>query len=172
MAVTRLASVDDAEELAAVVAANRAFLAPWEPLRDEAFFTVAGQREQLERALDGYAREANVPLMIVDSGAVVGRLNLNGVTRGALQGCSLGYWVSRSCNGRGLASAAVADAVSLAFGVMGLHRLEAATLLHNIGSQRVLRRNGFAPYGVTPAFLKIAGQWQDHVMFHLLNPAA
>lgn len=172
MAVTRLASADDAEELAAVVAANRAFLAPWEPSHDEAFFTAAGQREQLERALDAYARKAMVPLMIVDSGAVVGRLNLNGITRGALQGCSLGYWVSQSYNGRGLASAAVADAVSLAFGELGLHRLEAATLLHNTGSQRVLLRNGFAPYGVTPAFLKIAGQWQDHVMFHLLNPAA
>ncbi len=173
MAVTRLASVDDAEELAAVVVANRAFLGPWEPLHDEAYFTVGGQREQLERALERYGREAMVPLMIVDeAGLIVGRVNLNGVTRGALQGASVGYWVSRACNGRGIASAAVGEVVEVAFAGMGLHRLEAATLLHNTGSQRVLLRNGFTPYGVTPAFLKIAGQWQDHIMFHLFNPAS
>ena len=34
MAVTRLLSVDDAEELTALVGENREFLAPWEPQSD------------------------------------------------------------------------------------------------------------------------------------------
>jgi [ribosomal protein S5]-alanine N-acetyltransferase len=65
----------------------------------------------------------------------------------------------------------VADAVGIAFGQLGLHRLQAATLLHNARSQRVLRRNGFRPFAIAPDYLKIADQWQDHVLFHLVNPA-
>ena len=32
-------------------------------------------------------------------------------------------------------------------------------------ARTVLERNGFVRYGVAPSYLKIAGRWQDHVMF-------
>jgi ribosomal-protein-alanine N-acetyltransferase len=172
MAVTRLLSAEDAEELTAVVRENREFLAPWEPQQEDDYFTVEGQRVRLHRALQAYAREAMVPLAIVaEDGRLAGRISINGVTRGAFQSAALGYWVSQSHNGRGLATAAVADAVHIAFRQLGLHRLQAETLLHNTGSQRVLGRNGFQPFAIAPAYLKIAGRWQDHILFHLFNPA-
>ena len=40
----RLASLDDAPAIAALLTANRDFLAPWEPLRDDSWFTADGQR--------------------------------------------------------------------------------------------------------------------------------
>src|ERR1700733_15696707 len=90
-----------------------------------------------------------LPLAILDAGgAVCGRINLNSVIRGAFQSASVGYWVSESRAGRGLASAAVADVADMAFGELGLHRLDAATRLHNTPSQRVLMRNGFRPCAV------------------------
>src|SRR5215475_10004136 len=127
MTVTRIASIDDAAALAASLQENRAFLAPWEPLRDDEYFTVEAQRAALERALEAYARESMVPLVILDDGQLAGRININGITRGALQSASIGYWVSQSHNGRGLASRAVADAVTMAFDEFGLHRLQAET---------------------------------------------
>jgi [ribosomal protein S5]-alanine N-acetyltransferase len=33
----------------------------------------------------------------------------------------------------------------------------------------VLARNGFRPFAVAPSYLKIAGEWQDHILYHLLN---
>ncbi|HEY0699798.1 MAG TPA: GNAT family protein [Micromonospora sp.] len=170
MPVTRLASLDDAEALTARLRANREFLGPWEPARDDTFFTVDAQRAVLAEALDGHARGTTVPLVITDAdGHLVGRLTINGITRGAFQSACLGYWVSESHNGRGLASAAVADAVTIAFGELGLHRLQAETLPHNVASQRVLTRNGFVPFAVAPAYLRIAGEWRDHILYHLLN---
>jgi ribosomal-protein-alanine N-acetyltransferase len=68
-------------------------------------------------------------------------------------------------NGRGIATAAVAAAVELAFGDLRLHRLQAATLLSNHASQRVLEKNRFERIGVSPDYLRIAGRWQDHVLF-------
>ena len=58
----------------------------------------------------------------------------------------------------------------VAFAELGLHRIEAGTLLHNVASQRVLERNGFVRFGLAPAYLKIAGSWKDHAMYQVLNP--
>lgn len=172
MAVTRLVSADDAEPLARLLAENRDYLAPWSPLQDDSYFTAAGQREVIARQLAAYERGAMLPLLIVDGGEVTGSLNLNSIIRGAFQNASVGYWVSQDRAGHGLAGAAVAEAVGIAFGELGLHRLDAATLLHNTPSQRVLARNGFRPFAVAESYLKIAGRWQDHILFSLLNQSA
>lgn len=68
-------------------------------------------------------------------------------------------------NGRGLATRAVATIVEITFGELGLHRLEAGTLVDNIASQRVLERNRFTRIGVAPRYLCIAGAWRDHVLY-------
>jgi ribosomal-protein-alanine N-acetyltransferase len=163
-------SLNDIEPLARLVTANRDYLAPWSPLQDDAYFTVRGQREVLGRDLWAYERGAMLPLAILDSGGqVCGRINLNSIIRGAFQGASVGYWVSQSHAGRGIASAALAEVIDIAFGQLGLHRLEAGTLLHNTPSQRVLARNGFRPFAVAEAYLKITGRWQDHILFCRLN---
>jgi ribosomal-protein-alanine N-acetyltransferase len=171
MAVTRLVSVDDARAFARLFTENRDYLAPWFPLFTEGHFTEEGQRAILTAGLGAYERGAAFPMAIVDAdGAVCGRVNLNNIIRGAFQNASVGYWVSQSHAGRGLASAAVGEIVASAFTELGLHRLDACTLLHNTPSQRVLTRNGFRPFTVIEQYLKIAGKWQDHILFQLRNP--
>jgi [ribosomal protein S5]-alanine N-acetyltransferase len=81
----------------------------------------------------------------------------------------LGYWVSAADSGRGLATTAVHDVTRVAFEELELHRIQAETLLHNVRSQRVLERNRFVRFGVAPAYLNIASEWQDHAMYQLLN---
>ncbi|MEV4259391.1 GNAT family N-acetyltransferase [Spirillospora sp. NPDC049652] len=170
MSATRLASLADAAELADLYRANREFLAPWEPVRDEEFFTEAGQRAGLRVLLDDHAHGRAVPRLILDSGgAIAGRINLVDIVRGAFQSGNLGYWVSGAANGRGLATRAVGEIVRIAFGELGLHRVQAATLVRNERSQRVLERNGFVRYGLAPDYCKIAGRWQDHVLFQVVR---
>jgi [ribosomal protein S5]-alanine N-acetyltransferase len=165
---TRLVSVADAPVIAELLRANRDFLAPWEPLRPDDYFTTEGQRGSLEDALAHYRAGAALPHVILDDGRIVGRVTLTNITRGPFLSCNLGYWVAETANGRGVATQAVAQIARLAFGELGLHRIEAGTLLHNAGSQRVLERNGFQRYGVAPRYLKIAGEWRDHVLFQLV----
>jgi ribosomal-protein-alanine N-acetyltransferase len=163
--VIRLLEPRDAEELAALYAANREFLAPFEPARDDAFFTAEVQRGRLERPADAdWWRWA-----IVDDGAIAGMIALNDVLRGPVQMGTVGYWVDRSRNGGGLASAALAEVVEFAFGEAGLHRLEAGTLPGNVASQRVLEKNGFEPFGLARRLLLIAGEWRDHVLYERVN---
>jgi ribosomal-protein-alanine N-acetyltransferase len=158
--VIRLLKPDDAEELAALYVENREFLMPFEPDRDDDFFTAAHQRKRIEVIGDDLWRWA-----IVADDRIAGMISVADVIRGGLQLGNVGYWVSESHNGRGLASAAVGDVVAFAFGEAGLHRLEAGTLLHNHASQRVLEKNGFERYGLARKLLRINGEWRDHVLF-------
>jgi ribosomal-protein-alanine N-acetyltransferase len=168
---TRLITLDDAPVLAEILRDSRAFLAPWEPVRNDTYFTAQGQRELLSAALENYVAGVSVPHVILgEHGSVAGRVTLNTIVRGPFQSCSIGYWVGASENGRGLATAAVKNMKRVAFEELGLHRIEAGTLKHNVRSQRVLARNGFIQFGVAPNYLSIAGEWQDHILFQVLSP--
>ncbi|MFD1722984.1 GNAT family N-acetyltransferase [Amnibacterium endophyticum] len=168
---TRLLSIDDAAEHAAALAAERDFLAPYEPMRSDAFYTAAGQREVLRLRLERYEAGVEVPRAILDDdGAIVGGITLQTIERGPFLSCGVGYWVARAANGRGFASAAVAEVLDLAFGDLGLHRVQAVTLLDNARSQRVLGKNGFERIGTAPKYLKLAGEWKDHHLFQRLAP--
>ena len=171
MVTTRLITLDDAAALARLLVQDRDFLAPYEPLRPQTYATPEGQRSDITTALRAHGQGTNLPHVIVDDdGRVIGRITLNGIVRGALQSCSTGYWVARAAGGRGAASAAVRRMTGLAFGELGLHRVQAETLVDNVRSQRVLQRNGFTRYGLAPQYLEIAGRWQDFVMYQLLSP--
>lgn len=60
-------------------------------------------------------------------------------------------------------------AIRVAFGPLGLHRIQAETLPDNIGSQRVLEKNGFERYGFAPSYINIDGKWRDHVLYQRIN---
>ena len=172
MPVIRPLDRDDVRVLTELHRANRAFLAPWQPLRPDSYFTEAGQREAVEALLAQQAAGTAAPLVILDrSGAVSGALTLASIIRGAFQSCSVGYWLAESAQGHGLATDALRAAVELAFGDLRLHRVQAETLTHNQRSQRVLHRAGFERYGEARSYMHIAGQWQDNVLYQLLTPA-
>ena len=159
----------DAPTIARLLAENREFLAPWEPARPEEYFSEQWQDDIIVRLEHEAEAGTTVPFVILDDGEIAGRITLNNVVRGPFQSASVGYWVSRDRNGRGVATAALAALIEIAFGELGLHRLEAGTLVHNTSSQRVLGRNGFVEYGRPPRYLQIAGRWQDHVLFQRLH---
>ena len=155
---------EDAEELAALYAENRDFLAPNEPVRPPEFFTPDGQRQRIgERAADGFHQFA-----ILDGNAIAGTINLFHIVREALQSGTIGYWVDHPRNSRGLATGAVGDVLLYAFHELALHRVEAATLVDNLPSQRMLEKNGFERIGLARSFLRIDGEWRDFYLFQRL----
>ncbi len=89
---------------------------------------------------------------------------LQNIVHGPFRSASVGYWVDAAHTGRGVAARAVEHACAEALRV-GLHRVEAGTMLHNAASQAVLRRCGFTHVGTAERYLFIAGAWQDHHLF-------
>ncbi len=159
----------DGAELARAYTANREHLAPWEPLRDASFYTAEWQENHVRQCVVDAADGRGARFVIESSdGRILGRVNLNNIVRGAFRSADLGYWVDAEHGRRGLASRSVRAIVEHAREDLALHRIQAATLLHNVASQRVLAVNGFARIGVAPKYLHIAGEWQDHVLFQLV----
>jgi ribosomal-protein-alanine N-acetyltransferase len=78
---------------------------------------------------------------------------------------NLGYWVDQAFAGKGIATSSVEAVLSMASEDLGLHRIQAATLLHNVASQAVLKRSGFERIGMARSYLHIAGEWQDHFLY-------
>jgi ribosomal-protein-alanine N-acetyltransferase len=145
---------------------NRAFFEPWEPERPHDFFTLERQRELIEREIADRRLGVREVFAIRDtSGEVVGRIALNDIIRGVFQNAHLGYDVAEPANGRGYATEAVCLVVDYAFHELGLHRVQAATMLSNVRSQRVLEKAGFRREGRAERYLRIAGVWEDHYLF-------
>ncbi|MGW8483732.1 GNAT family N-acetyltransferase [Microbacterium sp. NPDC055903] len=166
-------AADDALALRDAYERNRAHLASWDPVREESFYTEQRQAALIDAFLADRESGRAAPFVLSREadGAIVGRVNISNIVRGAFFSADLGYWIDASLAGRGIMRRAVAEICAHAAGELRLHRLQAATLLHNTASQRVLAANGFARIGTAPQYLRIAGRWQDHHLFQrILTP--
>jgi ribosomal-protein-alanine N-acetyltransferase len=161
-------TVDDAAGLADAVARNRAYMKPYEPRRPEEFYTEAGQRERIEVLLEERDAGRTRPYVLVAGEELIGAFNLGSIVLGPLRSGGLGYWVDRDWHGKGLATAAVEEVCRIARDEVGLHRIEAGTLIDNLASQRVLAKTGFTEFGLAPRYLHIDGAWRDHRLFQRL----
>ena len=157
----------DAPELLALMLANRAFLEPWSPRADDSDYTLAAVQQNIALQQEHWGEDRGYGFGIFEreSGGLIGRITLSRITRGPFQNCGLGYWLDERHNGHGLMSEAVRLVLGYAFGELGFHRVEAATLLHNAGSMRVLEKAGFRREGLARRYLQIDGRWQDHYLF-------
>jgi [ribosomal protein S5]-alanine N-acetyltransferase len=149
-------SPEDADEFIAAARASKAVMRPWvdaadSPVRYGAY-------------LDRAAREDTECFLVRhrDCGELVGFVNINSILRAAFRSGYLGYAGFISHRRRGLMSAGVRAVVSLAFGELGLHRLEANIQPDNAHSLGLVQRLGFTREGYSPQYLLIDGQWRDH----------
>lgn len=148
-------------------AASRAHLVPWEPawVRDEL------SRQAFRKRLRHYQREQREDLgyaflLFSEEGeTLMGGLTLTNVRRGVTQSAALGYWLGAPFAGQGRMTDAVRVLLPYAFGALRLHRVEAASMLANTPSIRVLERCGFAREGVARRYIQVNGAWRDHILF-------
>lgn len=151
---------------------NREHLAPWEPLRDEEYFQLAAVAQRLrDMAGKVVAGEARHWLLFDrDEQRVLGACNFTNIVRGAFQACHLGFALAREAQGRGLMHEALQATISHAFEELQLHRIMANYRPENLRSAQLLARLGFEQEGRARAYLKINGEWADHVLTSLINP--
>lgn len=81
----------------------------------------------------------------------------------------IGYWIGESFWGKGIATQAVGLLVHHAFEELGLARLYAGIFEYNVGSIRVLEKNGFQKEGISKKAVFKNGKFWDEHRYALLN---
>jgi len=161
--------LEDAESLLSLRLRNRIAHQQFEPRHDEEFYTLQGQQQLLERrTIEALQDKAYMFGIYLLDGRLIGQITISNIVRGVGQFADIGYLIDHEVQAKGYMTAAVGLILQFAFRSLGLHRVQAAILVHNIASRRVLEKNHFQPEGVARSFIKINGEWQDHQTYAIL----
>lgn len=147
---------------------------PWWPARDPEKTLDEEFDEQLTRTRAEEAAGTGLRRVgMLDDGKMALLANLSQIYRGPFLSCYCGWSVSADQVGRGLATEGVCGLLDAAFAPapagLGLHRVQANVVPTNLASLRVAEKCGFRREGLAKDYLKIAGEWKDHVMFAKLT---
>jgi ribosomal-protein-alanine N-acetyltransferase len=153
---------------------SRDFLIPWEPTWPADSLTKSAYRRRLRHYADEWHAGAGYAFFIFSRAddSLQGGITLSNVRRGVAQSGTLGYWVGRPFARQGVMSDAIRSILGFSFGKLALHRVEAACLPRNAASRGVLEKCNFREEGFAPKYLKINGEWEDHVLFAILADEA
>lgn len=157
----RTLALADAPNLLAFELMNRAWFEQQVEARTHSFYDLDGVQAHIGELLMLHQQDRFHPLLIVNgAGAILGRANLKDIDQQI--GCAeLGYRVGQDWAGRGLASFAVWEMITLARQRWGLRRLQAFVAVNNPASARVLMKNGFERAECHPGMAHIQGRQVD-----------
>jgi len=149
---------------------NHEHLARWEPVRDDGYFELEQCVSRLQQSLMQFQSGQSVCLGLMQSGKIIGVCNFSNIVRGPFQACHLGYAIAHSHQGQGYMHEALKAAIHHMFYSKNLHRIMANYLPENLRSAALLQRLGFEREGYAKSYLKIHGEWRDHVLTALCHP--
>ena len=101
---------------------------------------------------------------------LVGSITLENVKFGPYYSGYIGYWLGSEYYRQGLMSAALVSVVNFAVRNWKITKISAATLPENTASINLLRKFNFSEEGIGRKYLKIKGNWRDHMIFSYLAP--
>ena len=149
---------------------NKLYLQPWEPLWsiNELERSSFVKRVRMFERLSHNDQAYSFLIFKSDNEDFIGEVNISNVQRGIIQSCSIGYWIAKDCEGKGMMSESLELVKEFIFNELKLHRIEAACLPHNMPSLKVLLKNGFIKEGTARKLLKINDKWQDHIVLSFI----
>ena len=148
------------------------FLQPYEPAWTADELSRSAFKARLRRQEAEITSGRGLPWFLFlksEPKTLVGGFTISNIRRGVAQTGTLGYWIGETLAGQGYGHEALLAICGDAFNVHKLHRLEAATVLDNERSMRLLISCGFQKEGTARQYLKINGQWRDHHLFARLK---
>jgi ribosomal-protein-serine acetyltransferase len=163
----RLLEESDADELFAVIDANRGHLAAWMPWvgnnhkPEDVLPFIRATRTQV-------ADNNGLQTTIVDpDGRIIGMVGVHAIDW-ANRKTSIGYWLARDHQGRGIMTAAVRAYVDHAFQTWGLNRVTIEAAVGNARSRAIPERLGFREEGTLRETERVGDRMLDHVVYGLL----
>ncbi len=163
--ILRLLQPSDADELHALIDANRAHLAPWTSwahgqTRQHTLDFIHATRRQLTEN-NGFQVALTERELIV---GVIGFLSVDWANRST----SIGYWLAEAAQGRGTMTRAVAALTDHALTAWQLNRVEIRADVANRRSRAIPERLGFQQEGTLRQAARIGDRYVDHAVYAML----
>jgi ribosomal-protein-serine acetyltransferase len=161
----RALEIDDAEELHALIEAERQRLAPSMPwagaqtFDDTVTFLARARRQQMVG--DGFQ------LAVIRDDRIVGVVGHHGVDW-TNRSTALGYWLAATEQGKGTMTEAVRTLVDHAFSTWRLNRIEIRAASDNLRSLAIPRRLGFTYEGTLRRAERLGDRYVDLAVYSLL----
>ena len=168
----RIAGVEDVDEILDYYLRNREHLRPWDPKPPVGFYTPEFWRLRAEQNVDEFHLGVSCRFFLFKNDAplrVIGHSGFSQIFRGTFHACYLGYTLDENEQGKGLMFEALTAGIQYMFTQQNLHRVMANYVPHNRRSGALLKRLGFVPEGYARDYLRINGEWQDHILTSLTN---
>ena len=161
---------DNTNEILNYWARNKQHFSPWEPIRNEEYYTEAFWGDKLEKYQRLYSDFSAVNLFarLKDDDKIICQCSYTNIIKGVFQCCSLGFSVDQNYEGMGYMSEALRASIEYIFS-KGIHRIQANHLPTNERSAKLLKRLDFAVEGYARDYLFINGEWKDHVLTSLTS---
>jgi ribosomal-protein-alanine N-acetyltransferase len=161
-----------AEECSNYLIRNMTFFAAWTPTVKRSAISLANCILRMDIEREAFYAKKSLKLWTLDktdTGKIIGDLEFSHIIYGGFKSCFLGYKQDEKRQGEGLMTEAIKTAVDYIFTNWNLHRIEANIMPRNIASQRVIEKCGFEKEGYARQYLQIAGKWEDHEHWTLIN---
>jgi ribosomal-protein-alanine N-acetyltransferase len=165
----RLLTPENSNELFDYYNRNREHLKQYEPTRDESFYSLEVQKRDLMENYKQYLNGTSANLGIFKNNSFIGKIRISNIVMGVFKNAFVGYSMDKDEQGKGYMKEALSLVLNYAFNDLGLHRIEATTLVDNVKSQAVLLGCGFKEIGLSEKYLFINGAWRDHKIFSKVN---
>ena len=164
----RPASANDAEELFAVIDRNRDHLHTWLPWATPQY-SLATARRFLTECVEGFNAGQSLTMIIRHKGAICGAIGLHRIDA-TNRATSIGYWIDREHEGKGIVTAACRAMVTEGFSNFKLHRIEIRCATWNHRSSAIPRRLEFVEEGILRDAEWLHDRWVDLRVFSMLAP--
>lgn len=158
-------TIDDLEEVWAVIEAERERLRQWLPFID-LVRTIEEERGWFEHAIADVDNLEGCGLFsdtVFLGGAALRTLDPFGVS------AELGYWIRSAYEGRGIVTRACEALMRVGFGELGLHRIQLLAATENVRSRAVAERLGMRFEGILREAERTSLGYVDHVVYALLE---
>lgn len=157
---------DNTEELLEYYIRNKKHLKPYEPSRDNSFYTYEAQKDILLESYKQLLNGSSFDFGIYKDNRLIGKAKISNIVYGVFKSGILGYSIDKEEQGKGYMTEAVNLLLDYSKEELDLHRIEASVLLDNDKSKNVLLKCGFKEIGINEQYLFINGSWKDHFTFY------
>jgi len=155
----------DADEMFALIEANRTYLARWLPWAPD--HTLEKERQWVEGRIQAKVDGTGSPPLLIYQGSLVGLTGVNCKDLLNRSG-SLGYYLAEAFQGRGIITRACRGALPYAFDTLGMNRVQISANLANTRSLAIPRRLGFVHEGTIREVEFLNGRFQDSASYSML----